>query len=667
MRMKNIEHIFDRSSLSCSRGIWIGIDLGTSNCAVAVWDSHGGRSKWIRLNHHQLAEKEQSGKAGRTAPSALLFGQDGETGDEIISESDGVKVKVGHAAVNVLNVSLDDPDGSVSPYSPEDVSLALLTSFKRIFGMSSKDLQEDQAFLAQLPFSLDEVGGIIVGEDDAPRMRLRPLDSNDEIYVTPLQATAVLLRSLRLAAEDYLQNQAKKKNLQVPGAYEHSSFFHVRNCVVGVPAHYSQSQRHLMERACQLAGFNGHVSTLTESTAAILSYGLFVSAPGGRSKSILVFDIGAGTTDCSIAVMSSDDEDRQFKIVVTDGDNRLGGDDMDEAVLKIVVNKLAASYEILSARQRRALLRSCRQAKEHLCGGTDGEAPKTSSAVVFEGSRVQISQEEFNTAVESLVERAKMLVRGAVERFRVEHPKSQGIVDEVVLVGGATRVPAVRQMLQSLFPAVELCTSVNPDSACAQGLAIQAAIRSGLVPKHELRSALMLDALPHSIGVKKDDGSFICILPKDTSLPARGYATFTLADATQRGVTILAVEHVGDSLPLESLGEFTFLLHRLSQEVLDQLENGKRTIDVGFTMETSGQFVVSIFDPNDPDHVRKRQRYQQQKAKQEGLELGFHDISQEDKMPMEQIALIVASVLLFVLYLVVKLVFNEPQESATTI
>lgn len=157
-----------------------------------------------------------------------------------------------------------------------------------------------------------------------------------------------------------------------------------------------------------------------------------------------------------------------------------------------------------------------------------------------------------------------------------------------------------------------------PNAAVAQGAAIQSAIVSQLVPKHELRNALMLDALPHPIGVLVEEDMYVPILERGMELPAMHYASFCLGDVRQKGVTIIAVEDIGDDLPLERIGEFTFLLHWLSDEKYDLMEDdGGRMIDVGMTVESSGKFIVSIFDKNDPDHLRKKKWYQEWKKKQQ--------------------------------------------------
>jgi hypothetical protein len=170
---------------------------------------------------------------------------------------------------------------------------------------------------------------------------------------------------------------------------------------------------------------------------------------------------------------------------------------------------------------------------------------------------------------------------------------------------------------------------------------------------------MMLDALPHPIGVLLPDKvSYVPILEKNTQLPARGYSTFTLAGIDQRGVTVIAVEDIGDSL--EHIGEFTFLLRRLSNEEL-KLMSGTRTVDIGMTMEPSGEFIVSIFDENDPEHLRKKHKYQEQ---QKGGELAFETEINDDNLPT---VLVVACAFLLVIYVAAKLAFHDPGETGSAI
>ena len=592
-------------------GAWIGIDLGTSNCACAVWDSTRGRPKLLQLRD---IARPRKGKVGRIVPSSVLLGR----GDAELSGK--TKATVGFPAFQLLEQG--DPA----------VLKACVTSVKRLVGATN--IQDDADFLRSLPFDLFEE------DDDSLSLSVVPLEGSSAIRVTPLEILTTILTSIRLASDLYLARYGNKKDLKVPGSSTHTT-----NCVVGVPAHFGQRQRKTFEQACRLAGFTGHVSTITESTAASMAYGLFVSVP--TEKHILVLDMGGGTTDVTIAKLTPNEE---FSVVATDGDRRLGGDDMDDAILHLVVKRLGGSP---SLQERRKLLVACRKCKESLCG-TEEDKPVDSYEIVWKKDHsTVITQSDFNEAIKPLVDRARDLIKQVVERSSVS-------IDEVVLVGGVTRVPSVQIMLRTEFPSIpELCSSLNAEGAVAQGAAIQAAIKSGMVPISELRSAMMLDALPHTIGVLlPDQVSYVPVLEKNSQLPAMGFATFTLAGVHQQGVTVVAVEDVGESL--ERVGEFSFMLRRLSDEELKKM-NGQRTVDIGMTMEPSGKFIVSIFDENDPEHLRKKQKYQRQK----GGALGY--VEKEIKDDGVPTPLIIACVFIFLIYVGVKLTFHDPEEGGSDI
>ena len=400
--------------------------------------------------------------------------------------------------------------------------------------------------------------------------------------------------------------------------------------------------------------------------------------------------MGGGTTDITIADMvpSSNDNDSNrtnepsFQVLATAGERRLGGDDMDEALAQFVVkDKMKKSHDDavlmqLKKKEWNKLRMTCRVAKESLCGDGKDVSPKAETMIKYDTDEIIITQEEFSNTIQHLVDRVALLVEKSLRSCKCTYES----IDEVILVGGATRTNAIRSMLQTKFQKNELCYSIDADAAVVQGAAIQCAITSGLVPKHELRNALMLDALPHTIGVLvsscDEDEMYIPILVSGMALPAMGYASFELADIRQKGVTIVAVEDVGEELPLERVGEFTFLLHRLPEEDLLSLDDGKRMIDVGMTVDVDARFIVSIFDSNDPDDLKKKERYLQWKQRQEKNKkdkvhvLGSKDTNigkKSKRFATEEVLLIICSLLLFGLYVAVRILFNEPGKEGAKI
>jgi molecular chaperone DnaK (HSP70) len=330
---------------------------------------------------------------------------------------------------------------------------------------------------------------------------------------------------------------------------------------------------------------------------------------------------------------------------------------------------------------------SCKEVKEELCGGNNEydeeliyppsvqvSIPPSLSSLCAKSSKIHITQEDFQDIISPIVTKASKLIEKTLDQCNL----SSNDIDEVILVGGATKTPSIRKMLQQQFTkSVELCASIDPYSAVAQGAAIYGAIVSDLVPKYELRNALMLDALPHPIGVltlnENGEEDYVPILERGMELPAMNCATFQLKDVYQKGVTIVAVEDVGDEFPLERVGSgdgtFTFLLHRLSDEKLKEMEKSGqgRQIQVGMTVETSGRFIVSIFDENDPEHLEKKRRYQEWKnyyAKDDNADiehtLGPMTNFKGDKLGMEEVLLIIGCTILFLLYVGTKMAFMEP-------
>lgn len=697
------------------KGGWIGIDLGTSNCTAAVWDLDRSRCKVLRLGYKNLARPPPDGsKGGKIVPSAVLF-------------DDGGDNKVGYDAMSQLGNDDNNKEGNTI-----DISTALVTSFKRIVGMTSNQARElqlsDGEFWNSLPFraviidendsnkettpkhsnqtgydakdtAFDVLGDTASGtyaqslstniesssktnKKEGVAICIHPLNSTTDRLVTPIDVTTTLLQSIRVSANEYLGGKNRSKIL-APGMSpsETNPQPMIENCVIGVPAHYSLAQRTSIQIAAKEAGFSGYVGVMTESTAAAMSYGLFVTpttSTDENGKIILVFDMGGGTTDVTIAKMDTGNGSDvvQFRVIATAGDKCLGGDNVDELLSRFVWKRLVSSSEAADsswkASDHQELVRQCRRAKEELCGDGDVDSvPAESATIAYHGKEVHITRTEFDQAIKHLVDRAEHVVDDALLALKAQEPTAK--VREVVLVGGSTHIPTIRSMLSRKFPppfVPELCTSISAETAVSQGLAIQAALVSGQVPLFELRNAMMLDTMPHSVGVwvcgpnstkeapyEKGDfiqagdvanGHFVPILDKDTTLPAKGSTTFELANAAQNGVSIVAVENIGQD-QYQCMGVFNFLLHRLEDC------GNTRNVEVGMVLKESGQFIVSIFDELDPEHREKGREYLESKG------LIDNEYLDEEKQAVSgnEIGLILLCVAFFALYVTVKVMFNE--------
>lgn len=658
-------------------------------------------------------------KSGKIVPSAVLFSDDDD-------------VRVGYDAISHL-----DSDGDDDNDRGDNTSSALVTSFKRLVGITSRQAREmqssDKEFWDSLPFQpvimdeedtnkeqkprlSDQREGDLKANDDVAydvlgdvnngtreqslmtntkesssknskkegvSIRVRTLTSKKSCLVTPLDVTTTLLRSIRIAANEYLVGKNRSKIL-APGMSPNDSTNTqtlIENCVVGVPAHYSLAQRTSIQIAAKEAGFSGYIGVMTESTAAAMAYGLFVSPTqfDDKGKVILVFDMGGGTTDVTIAKMDEKQSDAvQFRVIATSGDRRLGGDDVDELLARYLWKRSITSSDENSswkASYHQDLVRQCRYAKESLCGSGDLDKSTDDVTVAYQGKELHITRKEFDQAIKHLVDRAERVVDEAL--LVLKSQESTSIIHEVVLVGGSTHIPTIRAMLRRKFPPPvppDLCTSISAETAVSQGLAIQAALVSGLVPLFELRNAMMLDTMPHSIGVwvcgsnaskkapfEKGDviqanrdtvGHFVPILQKDTTLPAKGNMTFELANAGQHGVSIVAVEHIGQD-QYQCMGVFNFLLYQL-------LDCGDtRKVEVGMVLKESGQFIVSIFDEKDPEHRIKGRKYLESKGLIESQRREEEQEETHDSFSGNEFGLILFCLSFFVLYVAVKVLFSE--------
>jgi len=612
----------------------------------------------------------------------------------------------------------------------------LVTSFKRVVGMTSRQAIElrdsDPTFWNSLSFNAvvidddtslnnnendkenkqftktedvsfsDVLGGNTTNKEklqqSKPENELQEgvgIQISEECSVSPLQVSTILLQSIRTAASDYLINNNRSK-IRAPGIQEEGD--DIQNCVIGVPAHYSHAQRSAIQNAAKNAGFTGQVSVMTESTAATLAYGHFVSPniPRDREdmesegKNILVFDMGGGTTDCSITNIDFKDDNVQFHVVATSGDSCLGGDDVDELLARYIWKEHVSSTQATAtttwkASEHQDLISACRCAKEELCGNDnknqESEVAET-QITLHDGRTITITREEFNLVIQQLIDRAEQVVDVALSVL--DNQQQSAEIHEVVLVGGSTHIPTIRRMLSRKFPPpLELCTSIS-ETAVSEGLAIQAALLSKTVPLYELRNAMMLDVLPHSIGVwvqhersssdevpftkgqiigsnNENQGHYIEILKKDSPLPSMGSQTFTLANINQTGVTVIAVECIGHGDTYQCMGVFDFLLCRLHDEEND---HKSRQVKIGMTLDTSGQFTVSIFDEKDPAHREKRRRYLKEKANDgtsgEFINHLFDD--EEDKRSTcsgTEIALTLFCIIFFALYVAARVAFSD--------
>jgi molecular chaperone DnaK len=418
-----------------------------------------------------------------TTNSLVAYVRDGEP--RVIRDSSG------DALVPSI-VSLGD-DGTI--YVGREAQRRLLTSpsrtvysVKRFMGRGVEDVT-DEASLFPFRVGGDSGGVVRIGLGDRE--------------FTPPEISAFVLRELKQRAEDHFREQ---------GEFD----FEVDRAVITVPAYFNDAQRTATRDAGRLAGLEV-LRIISEPTAASLAYGLDKKNRG----TIAVYDLGGGTFDISILKV----EDGVFQALATSGDTHLGGDDIDRLLVELVLRDVGAktTLEIVQA-IRKAVI----QAKWDLSDHEEAEIRVEPAAGLPDGYRRAITRAEFETLIRPLVDRTLGPVRQALTDAGLE-PRE---IDEVVLVGGATRTPLVRRLVAELFGRTPH-SDLNPDEVVALGAAMQADI---LVSGR--REMLLLDVTPLSLGIETIGGVVSKIIMRNSTIPASGREMYTTSVDSQTSVDI---------------------------------------------------------------------------------------------------------------------------------
>ena len=388
-------------------------------------------------------------------------------------------------------VSLGD-DGTI--FVGREAQRRLLTaasrtvySVKRFMGRGIEDVKDEAAFL---PFRIGgDAGGVVrigVGERE----------------FTPPEISAFVLRELKQRAEEHFREQ---------GEFD----FEVDRAVITVPAYFNDAQRTATRDAGRLAGLEV-LRIISEPTAASLAYGLDKKNRG----TIAVYDLGGGTFDISILKV----EDGVFQALATSGDTHLGGDDID----RVLLERVLAEVGHVSPETLQAIRKAVIQAKWDLSDHEHAEIRVEPQAGLASGYRRAITRAEFETLIRPLVDRTLGPVRQALSDAGLEPSE----VDEVVLVGGATRTPLVRRLVAELFGKTPH-SDLNPDEVVALGAAVQADI---LVSGR--REMLLLDVTPLSLGIETIGGVVSKIIMRNSTIPATGREMYTTSVDNQTSLDI---------------------------------------------------------------------------------------------------------------------------------
>jgi molecular chaperone DnaK len=391
------------------------------------------------------------------------------------------------------------------------------------------------------------------------------IEANGE-KLAPQQVSAEVLRKMKKTAEDYLGKE-------------------VTQAVITVPAYFNDSQRQATKDAGRIAGLEV-LRIINEPTAAALAYG--VDKQDKKDRKIAVYDLGGGTFDISIIEIANIDGDKQIEVLSTNGDTFLGGEDFDQVIMDHLVDEFKKESGIDLKQDMLALQRlkdSAEKAKIEL-SSTQQTAVNlpyiTADASGPKHLNVTITRAKFEQMVEKLIERSIAPCKTAMADAKV----TAADIDEVILVGGQTRMPKVQEAVEKLFGKTPR-KDVNPDEAVAAGAAVQGAVLAG-----DKTDVLLLDVTPLTLGIETMGGVFTKLIAKNTTIPTKHSQVFSTAEDNQPAVTIKVAQVERD------LFKYNKLLGEFNLEGIAPAMRGIPQIEVTLDIDANGILNVSAKDKN---------------------------------------------------------------------
>ncbi len=419
-----------------------------------------------------------------------------------------------------------------------------IASIKRYMGEKFSEVQNEVNHTAYK---------VVKGDNDTPRV-----DIDGRLY-TPQELSAMTLQKMKKTAEDYLGQT-------------------VTQAVITVPAYFNDAQRQATKEAGQIAGLEV-MRIINEPTAAALAYGL---DKGGQDKKIAVYDLGGGTFDISILELG----DGVFEVLSTNGDTHLGGDDFDQVIIDWLANEFNSAEGVDLRKDPMALQRlkeAAEKAKIELSSSAQTEInlPYVTATATGPKHLVQtLTRAKFEQLADDLVRRSMEPCKKALNDAGL----STSDIDEVILVGGSTRIPVIQEQVEKFF-GKKPSKGVNPDEVVALGAAIQGGVLTG-----DVKDVLLLDVTPLSLGIETMGGVFTKLIESNTTIPTKKSQVFSTAVDNQPSVEIHVLQ---GERPMANDNK---TIGRFHLDGLPPAQRGVPQIEVTFDIDANGIIKVSATD-----------------------------------------------------------------------